>query len=52
MFGGDKPIMGCDVWEHAYYLDYKNARDAYMKSWWEVVHWPEVEKRYGSVIIS
>ena len=52
MFGGDRPIMGCDVWEHAYYLDYKNARDAYMKSWWEVVYWPEVEKRYGSAIIS
>ena len=46
------PILANDVWEHAYYLDYKNARDAYMKAWWEVVHWPEVEKRYGSAIIS
>ena len=52
MRGDALPILGCDVWEHAYYLDYKNARDAYMKAWWEVVHWPEVEKRYGSAIIS
>lgn len=52
MFGKPMPIFGCDVWEHAYYLDYKNDRSAYMDAWWGVVDWSEVEKRYGSVIIS
>ena len=52
MFGGDKPIMGCDVCEHAYYLDYKNDRSSYMQAWWSIVDWSEVENRYGSAIIS
>ncbi len=48
MTGGQTPLLTCDVWEHAYYIDYRNARPKYVEAFWNIVNWDFVAQNFSS----
>ncbi|MBL4591649.1 MAG: superoxide dismutase [Phycisphaerales bacterium] len=50
MFAGAVPLLGVDVWEHAYYLNYQNRRAGYLKNFMTIINWPEIQRRFAAAI--
>ena len=46
MVHGHKPLLTVDVWEHSYYVDYRNDRARFVNSWWDILNWDFIEKQY------